>query len=1217
MATQIGQASILLTADTANFETNMANARDTANDTFGDIRQQAADMQQQFAKGFAVATAAVGALSATVGVLVKDQMELVSALGRTAQLANTTAAEIQKYTFAAKAMGVEQDKLGDIFKDTQDKVGDFLTTEGGELKDFFDNIAPRVGVTTEKLREMSGPDALQAIYNGLEKANVGQSEMVFYMESIADEASLLIPLLKNGGEGFKIWEEAAKNAGAVMDEKTIKATQELNASTKLLELTYQGAKNQFTQAVIPALSDMSGKLVGTSTAADTARVAGEKFVGGLKILAKVGVGVGSVFQAVGEAIGGFSAGVATFFSALDTKDPLSFIMSLGKANTAAAHVFDDMMGNIDKRLQSAANFMDGLDKLGTGATNATVAKVMNIANEQEAIKNLGITGAEQAQAREAAKEAAKEKEKAKKEQEKSAKASVKSNPFVSNAQLSGLLIKSKEATAGGQVRQATAEFARVTQDLLGNNLKYFSAFNDRYHKGRVSDHNTGMAFDIVLKKAKQSQVVTQQLQATAKQLGYSIKVFNEYVKPSKHSTGGHIHVSVKGYTGDRSSAKQAKTGYILATEQKAWQKVLANAQKYEFAKYEKMYGLPSGMMTAVHMKESAGDPNATSPVGAQGGFQIMPNTAKYLGLKPKESYDMSKATPAAAKYLGELYDKFQGNIEKTLAAYNAGPGNVTKYNGIPPFKETQDYVKKVKRYIAATNGGNEVKDLTVNQWLQDSLKAEEELTRQLQKEADARLAIQKHYADEKTKAQTELAAREQDIKNAKFSPEDEVKYLQLAQAEYQNKVNLIDLAHDKQMYAVTEHQQTDEERIINTAKLERRTVELTVGMAEDVRTASIQAINQKEMLALSALHLARDKAWQEVNEQYQTEEERIKARADLERREIMAIVKMDEALRTAKIKAVTNRELRAIQDLKDDYQNELTAINDYQLTELQRLRNSHANQHLAIFRDTRYDANQKQELADALAAKQEYEINELHKKANQEKSAFYAELSGVGELHSIETQHQARLDMIEGFLDNEVMTVEEAEKAKRLIRMQYAQDMLGSLANNSKAAFGEQSRAYQVMFAMQKGVAITQASLALWQNVSQAMAKGFPANVPLIAQAMAQGMGIIANIKSIKNTVVGQAHDGIMSVPKSGTWNLEKGERVLPKHTAQNLDNTLNRLQNNDGGQIINVNVTVNSDGGDVQSSHDLGKNLGNAIKLAVQAELQKERRQGGMLYGR
>lgn len=423
MATQIGQASILLTADTASFETNMANARDTANGTFGDIRQQAADMQQQFAKGFAVATAAVGALSATVGVLVKDQMELVSALGRTAQLANTTAVEIQKYTFAAKAMGVEQDKLGDIFKDTQDKVGDFLTTEGGELKDFFDNIAPRVGVTTEKLREMSGPDALQAIYNGLEKANIGQSEMVFYMESIADEASLLIPLLKNNGEGFKIWEEAARNAGAVMDEKTIKATQELNASAKLLNLSWQGAKNQFTQAVIPALSDMAGKLIGNSTAADTARVAGERFVGGLKILAKVGIGVGTVFQVVGEAIGGFSASVATFFGALDTSDPLSFVMSLGKANAAAAHVFDDMIHNIGKRLQSVGVLMSDIERLGTGTTNAKVAKVMAIDAEQEEIRKLGITGAEQAQAREAAKEAAKEKEKAKKEQEKSAKAS--------------------------------------------------------------------------------------------------------------------------------------------------------------------------------------------------------------------------------------------------------------------------------------------------------------------------------------------------------------------------------------------------------------------------------------------------------------------------------------------------------------------------------------------------------------------------------------------------------------------------------------------------------------------------------------------------------------------------------------------------------------------------------------------------------------------------
>ena len=72
---------------------------------------------------------------------------------------------------------------------------------------------------------------------------------------------------------------------------------------------------------------------------------------------------------------------------------------------------------------------------------------------------------------------------------------------------------------------------------------------------------------------------------------------------------------------------------------------------------------------------------------------------------------------------------------------------------------------------------------------------------------------------------------------------------------------------------------------------------------------------------------------------------------------------------------------------------------------------------------------------------------------------------------------------------------------------------------------------------------------------------------------------------------------------------------MLPKHTAQNLDNTLNRLQG--GGQVINVSVTVNANNGDVQADEIMGKRMGDAIKLAVQSELQKERRQGGLLYGR
>ncbi len=177
-----------------------------------------------------------------------------------------------------------------------------------------------------------------------------------------------------------------------------------------------------------------------------------------------------------------------------------------------------------------------------------------------------------------------------------------------------------------------------------------------------------------------------------------------------------------------------------------------------------------------------------------------------------------------------------------------------------------------------------------------------------------------------------------------------------------------------------------------------------------------------------------------------------------------------------------------------------------------------------------------------------------------------------------------------------------------------SENMFGSLASIAKDGLGEQSKLYRVMFAMQQGFAIAQASIAMSQAMSRGLAEGFPKGLADMAMAAAHGAKIISAIKSVVMPV-GQAHDGIMSVPKSGTWNLEKGERVLPRHTAQNLDNTLNRLQG--GGQVINVSVTVNANNGDVQADEIMGKRMGDAIKLAVQSELQKERRQGGLLYGR
>lgn len=104
------------------------------------------------------------------------------------------------------------------------------------------------------------------------------------------------------------------------------------------------------------------------------------------------------------------------------------------------------------------------------------------------------------------------------------------------------------------------------------------------------------------------------------------------------------------------------------------------------------YGIPFDLFYRVIEVESGFNPNAVSPAGAIGLGQLMPGTARALGVK--DPYDPEQNLEGAAKYLRQQYDRF-GRWDLALAAYNAGPGNVSKYGGIPPFKETQRYVSLI------------------------------------------------------------------------------------------------------------------------------------------------------------------------------------------------------------------------------------------------------------------------------------------------------------------------------------------------------------------------------------------------------------------------------------------------------------------------------------------------------------------------------------------
>ena len=277
------------------------------------VKTSFASMKKDVLAYGAVAVSGATAAGAAVFAMAKNYADAAQELKTFAAISNATTQEFQAMSAAAQSVDINPDKLADQLKDFNEKLGEFITIGSGGAVDFFEQIAIQTEGSAEgarklalEMQNLSGPQALQLYVDKLEEAGVSQQQMSFYLESMASDTTKLIPLLKNGGEGFKFWADAAERYGLIMDESAIQKASEFKVQLKLLDMQVQGAKNQFIQGLMPALVSVGDAMTNGSNQTNRMSDAGETLGDVFKGVAATGMGVYAVVQMLANAIAGLA-----------------------------------------------------------------------------------------------------------------------------------------------------------------------------------------------------------------------------------------------------------------------------------------------------------------------------------------------------------------------------------------------------------------------------------------------------------------------------------------------------------------------------------------------------------------------------------------------------------------------------------------------------------------------------------------------------------------------------------------------------------------------------------------------------------------------------------------------------------------------------------------------------------------------------------------------
>ncbi|WP_202746340.1 transglycosylase SLT domain-containing protein [Acinetobacter baumannii] len=1215
--TSLGRLTLDLVVQTASFSEPLSRAE-----------RQARTSSQGIANSLNIAAIAVSALSGAIAGLSVAQLVTFSDqviqtgndIQKFSKLANASVREFQYYAKGAETAGISLESFADKMKDMQDRIGDFQQTGGGPLADFFTNIAPKVGVTIQQFQKLSGPEALQLFYNSLEKAGASTNDMKFYMEAIISDSSLLIPLLENGGEGFKKWGDAAEKAGAIMSDDLVRSLAEAKESLQLMDLQWQGVEARLINSVVPAIEtvienwdDIKAVTIAVSAGIATrfvpALVVATYQLGQTAIFAvRAGVGLASFARSAGATAGvmallGGSAGLAMLATQIAVAGGAYLLMT--KHTEDATSAFEEQGLALSELREKYKSFtaaqlaIKGIEASEQIEKQTKELKSLFTALEQFEndlkvqgdIKQFTAIQAYLASLKQGGDEA------------KNAFAQLQKQGLVSESTLKFVAELDTKINAANNSIDRQKDIQKLVKDVTNDATK---AQQDQAKAVKDSTK----AWQSLTQK--QREYITQAKQDVLRE-GYIKTLVREGVSVDKANAYADAQIAANGENAFKAPLPKdvllaARENFNLKNytfskdELAAIARAQGIAKANNFAQIESLYGLPAGTLAALILQESGANAGARSHTGAIGLFQTTSVFRKQYGLNAKSSTE--EIATAAAKDLSKHLAEF-GAMDKALMAYNAGAGGLRTYlkGGLSDSKrkEVAGYAPGFQKWFAGVSGKSTVDNSILMPTQADQLELINKAAESQQAIDDAKKEVDARYYTEAQRLAREhqdnidkitLAYAGTPQLKEKLAQEDALYAAQIAKLESDKKEE-----YNQYFAFETDRIKQIEQNFDRQKELIDTNAEYEYGKSKKALEVKA-ALERQKQAEIAAVKREEDAQIQSAFEGYLNQTEIVVKRYQREREEILQTYSLSKRVRE-----------------------EMAKSKDYAIFETLNQASD------SVFQ---VGQNSAQSLFNRLNPEEFSKFNLQNQYSSDFgglKTSYNDEVAGISAISDENLRNSMLLDAHEQYLQSKAaLDADYAQKERDLdqqnfeTKMQvYSQiaGMTGQVFSDMTAlleqSVGKSNALYKTMFFASKAASIAQAIVNTEEGATKALAQGGAYGSVLAGVVRATGYASVGIMAA--QTIQGMAHNGIDNIPREGTWLLDGGERVLNPQQNKDLTNYLNNRQNGSSEGNVQISQQITFADGSASVNTQGQKQIAESLNNAMNDWARRESRQGGVLF--